>query len=325
MPFLRRVTAGRDVPEERLASVAEHYLERGGVSPINAQNRLLQQELAQRLTADGLTVYWGNRNSAPWLDDAFDQMRADGVTRAIAVFTSAYSSYSGCRQYRENLATAIGEHTTPEVVKIPAYYNHPGFVQANLENLLASLEKAGEGVHVLFTTHSIPTAMARTSGPGGEQYVAQHTELAEHLMAQVAALTGQEIPWELVFQSRSGPPSVPWLEPDINDRIEELHGLGVPGVVVAPIGFVSDHMEVVQDLDTEAAETAAELGMGFTRVPTVGVDAAFVDGLADDIRSVAAGQTPRTQFGSCLPTPCQHGCCPNLRAPDTAALCEQPG
>jgi len=320
MPFLRRVTAGRNVPEERLLSVAEHYYARDGVSPINAQNRVLLAALRAELASDGLAVYWGNRNSAPWLTDAFEQMRADGVDRVIAVFTSAYSSYSGCRQYRENLAEAAAGAPI-DVVKIPAYYNHPGFVAANLEHLEKTLAEVGEGAHVLFTTHSIPDAMADTSGPGGGQYVTQHLALAEHLMSQIAVRAGRDLPWELVFQSRSGPPQVPWLEPDINDRIEELAADGVREVVVAPIGFVSDHMEVVQDLDTEARATADGCGLRFHRVPTVGDHPAFVRGLAQSVRSVRDGHAPQTVFGTPLPTPCIAGCCPNARA-HRPALCE---
>jgi ferrochelatase len=319
MPFLRRVTAGRNVPEDRLLSVAEHYFERGGVSPINAQNRQLREVLQKELADDGLRVYWGNRNSEPWLADAFAQMSADGVTRAIAVFTSAYSSYSGCRQYRENLADA--DPRGIDVVKIPAYYNAPGFVGANLANLTATLARAPRTSHVVFTTHSIPTVMAQASGPGGGGYVAQHRELAAHLMAAVTAGTGIEYPWDLVYQSRSGPPQVPWLEPDINDHLQQIHGEGAGAVVVVPIGFVSDHMEVVQDLDTEAAATARELGMQFFRVPTVGDDPVFVRGLIDSVRAVRDGQEAPVEFGAGLPTPCLHGCCPNPRV-SKPALCE---
>lgn len=320
MPFLRRVTAGRNVPEERLLSVAEHYYARDGISPINAQNRELLEALRAEFEGDGLAVYWGNRNSPPWLSDAFDQMRSDGVDRAIAVFTSAYSSYSGCRQYRENLAEAIGDAPI-DVVKIPAYYNHPGFVAANLEHLEKTLAGAGPTAHVLFTTHSIPVTMAQSSGPGGGQYVAQHEALARHLMAGVAERTGTQYAWELVFQSRSGPPQVPWLEPDINDRIEELASQGVDEVVVAPIGFVSDHMEVVQDLDTEAADTAQRCGLRFHRMPTVGDHPAFVAGIAQSVRSLREGRTPDVAFDTALPTPCVAGCCPNARV-QRAALCE---
>jgi ferrochelatase len=320
MPFLRRVTAGRNVPEERLLSVAEHYYARDGVSPINDQNRTLLAALRAEFAQDGLAVYWGNRNSAPWLSDAFAQMRADGVERAIAVLTSAYSSYSGCRQYRENLADAIGDAPI-EVVKIPAYYNHPGFVAANLEHLEKTVAGVGDSARVLFTTHSIPDSMADSSGPGGGQYVAQHVALAQHLMSQVAERTGRELGWELVFQSRSGPPQVPWLEPDVNDRIEELAADGLDEVVIAPIGFVSDHMEVVQDLDTEAADTAQRCGMRFHRMPTVGDHPAFVAGIAQSVRAVRAGEVPATVFGSALPTPCASGCCPNARM-QRPALCE---
>lgn len=318
MPFLRRVTAGRNVPEERLLSVAEHYFERGGVSPINDQNRELLAALREAVPE--VPVYWGNRNSAPWLADAFGQMADDGVTRVIAVFTSAYSSYSGCRQYRENLADA--DTMGIPVVKIPNYYNTAGFLQANLDNLLGTLAEAEDGTHVLFTTHSIPVVMQETSGPGGGRYAAQHLELAAELMARVAADTGREYPWELVYQSRSGPPQVPWLEPDVNDRITELAADGTRSVVVAPIGFISDHMEVVQDLDTEAAKTAADLGVAFRRMPTVGTHPAFVAGLAQSIRAVQRGSVPEVAFGTSLPTPCVAGCCPNSRV-SKPALCEQ--
>lgn len=322
MPFLRRVTAGRNVPEERLLAVAQHYFERDGVSPINAQNRELTRLLRKALAPEGLPVYWGNRNSAPWLTDAFAQMASDGVDRAIAVFTSAYSSYSGCRQYRENLADAVGE-TGIDVVKIPGYYNSAGFVQANLEHLLDELQQVPHDAHLVFTTHSIPTAMQESSGPGGGQYVAQHRALADHLVDEVARITGRQYPWELVYQSRSGPPQVPWLEPDINDHLAELAGQGVSSVVVVPIGFVSDHMEVVQDLDTEAADTARELGLRFVRVPTVGHHPAFVSALVDSVITVRDSRVPATAFGQSLPTPCLNGCCPNLRGA-RPALCEAP-
>ena len=321
MPFLRRVTAGRNVPGERLELVAQHYYARDGVSPINAQNRRLTDALIERFAQDGLNVYWGNRNSPPWLTDAFQQMVDAGVTRAITVFTSAYSSYSGCRQYRENLAEAMDTVPPFDVVKIPAYFNSAGFVAANLENLLAVLDSAGADSHLVFTTHSIPEVMAHTSGPGGGQYVAQHRALARELVDRVAAATGRTYPWELVYQSRSGPPQVPWLEPDINDHLEQLAGSGATSAVVVPIGFVSDHMEVVQDLDTEAAQTADSLGLAFHRVATVGDHPVFVDGLVDWVRAVRRGEIPQTVFGEALPTPCLPGCCPNPRV-QRPALCE---
>ena len=318
MPFLRKVTAGRNVPEERLLSVAEHYVDRGGVSPINDQNRRLLASLRDAMP--DTPVYWGNRNSAPWLSDAFAEMAADGVTRVIAVFTSAYSSYSGCRQYRENLAEA--NTMGLPVIKIPNYYNLPGFVDANYEHLSATLAGRDAKTVVLFTTHSIPVVMQDTSGPGGGQYVAQHRSLAGHLMDRIALDTGVRYPWELVFQSRSGPPQVPWLEPDINDRMPQLAAEGVAAVVVAPIGFVSDHMEVVQDLDTEAADTADELGLDFARVSTVGDHPRFVAGLVESINAVRRGATAPVAFDASLPTPCLSGCCPNARV-SKPALCEQ--
>lgn len=322
MPFLRQVTRGRDVPEERLLAVAKHYFARGGISPINEQNRELKAALEEQLRADDLPVFWGNRNSAPWLADAFEEMSAAGVTRAIAVFTSAYSSYSGCRQYRENLAAAAGDSPI-DVVKIPAYFNHPGFVEANLDHLLETLKDCPPQTHVLFTTHSIPVAMAESSGPGGGQYVAQHTALAAHLMESVAQRTGNRYSWELVFQSRSGPPSVPWLEPDVNDRLAELSQAGVTSVAIAPLGFISDHMEVVQDLDTEARESAEGLGMAMVRVPTAGVHPSFVAGLVQSVRAVRANTGIDAAFDTVLPTPCVSGCCPNLRRPGVPAICEQ--
>ena len=318
MPFLRRVTAGRNVPEERLLLVAEHYFERDGVSPINDQNRALLSALREALP--DVPVYWGNRNSAPWLADAFTEMAANGVTRVIAVFTSAYSSYSGCRQYRENLAEA--NTVGLPVVKIPNYYNLTGFVAGNLDNLRASLTDVAPDARVVFTTHSIPVAMQDGSGPGGGQYVAQHLAVAQYLMEQVAARTGVVYGWDLVYQSRSGPPQVPWLEPDINDHMRELANAGTTSVVVAPIGFISDHMEVVQDLDTEAAETAAELGLAFRRVPTVGLHPGFVAGLATSIEAVRGGGEVDVAFGEPLPTPCLTGCCPNLRG-GKPTLCER--
>jgi ferrochelatase len=318
MPFLRRVTAGRGVPEQRLLAVAEHYLERGGVSPINDQNRRLLAALRAQLPPD-LPVYWGNRNSPPWLADTFAQMVADKVTRVIAVFTSAYSSYSGCRQYRENLAEA--DAGLP-VLKVPNYYNSPGFVAANADRLAATLDRAGAGAHVVFTTHSIPVTMAQDSGPQGDGYVGQHRALAAHLMELMAQRLGAHHEWDLVYQSRSGPPQVPWLEPDVNDHLADLAGRGVRSVVIAPIGFVSDHMEVVQDLDTEAAATAAGLGLAFHRMPTVGDHPAFVAGLAESIAAVREDRAPQVAFGTSLPTPCVAGCCPNPRGA-RPALCEQ--
>lgn len=313
MPFLRRVTAGRDVPEQRLLLVAEHYFARGGVSPINALNRDLLEALRAQLPAD-LPVYWGNRNSPPWLADAFAQMAADGVTRVIAVFTSAYSSFSGCRQYRENLAEA--NTMGLPVVKVPNYYNTHGFVAANADHLRAALQGAGPDARVVFTTHSIPVAMAHASGPDGDGYVTQHLAVAQEIARQVG-----DPQWDLVYQSRSGPPQVPWLEPDINDHLRDLHSQGVREVVVAPIGFVSDHMEVVQDLDTEAAATAAGLGMVMHRVATAHTHPAFVAGLAGGIAAVRAGRLPEVAFGTSLPTPCARGCCPNPRG-TKPALCE---
>lgn len=326
MPFLQRVTAGRNVPTERLAEVAEHYLAVGGISPINAQTGELVDKLREALGADGIPVFWGNRNSRPWLADAMADMAARGVQRAITVFTSAYSSYSGCRQYRENLADAASEVRArglnpPEVIKVRPYFNDPGFVDASYDRLSTALAGTVPGSSILFTTHSIPAAMQQSSGPGGGQYSHQHEALAAHLVDRLGADGHERPPWDLVFQSRSGPPTMPWLEPDINDRMTEMARAGVGSVVVHPIGFISDHMEVVHDLDSEAAETAAQLGLQFTRVPTVGVHADFVAGLAELVRVTARGTGRPVAFGEPFPAPCRSGCCPNPRV-QRAALCE---
>ncbi|MGN6780990.1 MAG: ferrochelatase [Marmoricola sp.] len=333
VPFLRNVTRGRDIPEERLLEVGEHYFGFGGRSPINDQNRALLAAIREDLASHGvdLPVYWGNRNWDPYFADALEAMRADGVRRAICFVTSAYSSYSGCRQYRENLAGAAeAVEGAPELDRLRVYFNHPGFVEPMVDNTLQALaelpDDARQGAHVLFVTHSIPTAMSESSGPGtpvpdGGAYVRQHRTVADAVMAGVRERTGQVHRHELVFCSRSGPPHVPWLEPDVNDRLRELAADGVRGVVVVPIGFVSDHMEVVYDLDTEAAATAAELGLGFARAATCGVDPRFVAMVRELVLERAAaerGADPDRPTVGALPAAwdrCQPDCCPNLRVP----------
>ena len=250
MPFLENVTRGRGVPRERLLDVAHHYELFGGVSPINEQNRALIAALEPELRAHGidLPVYFGNRNWQPFIADAMTEMRDDGVRNALAFLTSAYSSYSGCRQYRENLfdaQQAIGPDA-PAVSRLRMLYNHPGFVEANADHVREALEQVPAGSHIAFTAHSIPVAMARNCA-----YEAQLRETAR----LVAEAVGVER-WQVVYQSRSGPPQVPWLEPDVSDHLVALHDEGAPGVVVSPIGFVSDHLEVLYDLDVEARETA---------------------------------------------------------------------
>jgi ferrochelatase len=337
LPFLENVTRGRGIPRERLESVAEHYLQVGGRSPINDQNRALLAALRAELDARGLPVplLWGNRNWAPYLLDTLRQAWADGVRRLCVVVTSAYSSYSGCRQYREDLADAlvalgreVGTDDLPEVDKVRHYYNHPGFVAANVDAVLDALAALPAGARIVFVTHSVPTAMNDAAGPEGGRYEAQHRDLAATIAAAVGERLGTTPGWDLVYCSRSGPPSQPWLEPDVNDHLRTLHAQGVPGVVVAPVGFVSDHMEVAHDLDTQAHETAEELGLPFVRAATVGTDPRFVAGLVDLVLERAAqarGEAPpQPVSGTAGPSwaVCPARCCRNLRVERPAACGE---
>ena len=293
MPFLRNVTRGRGVPEERLLDVAEHYQHFGGVSPINAQNRALLEALrAEFATHDiDLALYWGNRNWAPYVADAVAQMRADGARRALVLATSATSSYSGCRQYRENMADArAAVDAAPELIKLRHYFDHPGFIEANVDGVRAALAHLPEDSRLVFSAHSIPVSMNDASGPGGGLYAAQQRETAR-LVAE--AVRGPGAQFDLVWQSRSGPPHVPWLEPDVNDHLRALAAEGAPGVVVAPTGFISDHLEVGWDLDTEARDTAAELGLPFARAATAGSHPAFVAAIRELVQEQTSGAQPR--------------------------------
>lgn len=333
LPFLRNVTAGKNIPDERLAEVGAHYRLFGGRSPINDQNRALLAALLEDFAAAGLEVpiYWGNRNWDPYLTDAMREMAADGVRRAACLFTSAYSSYSGCRQYREDLAAAVAEvPDAPALDRLRPYFNHPGFVEANVDATLAALALLPEAVRreaqLVFVTHSIPERMNDTAGPLGGAYVHQHRSVMDEIGDRVREETGHRYPAELVYCSRSGPPQVPWLEPDVNDHLRDLSGRGVPAVVVVPIGFVSDHMEVIYDLDTEAAATAAELGLAFERAATAGVDPRFVAMIRELLLERAAaerGEEPdRPTVGPVPPVwdSCSAGCCPNPRGA-RPALC----
>lgn len=334
VPFLENVTRGRGIPRERLEEVGEHYFAFGGRSPINDQNRAFIAAVEEdfRSTGIDLPVYWGNRNWDPFLADTLRQMRDDGVRRAACLLTSAYSSYSGCRQYRENLADAVAAvgAGAPRLDRLRHYFNHPGFVEPMVDATLSALADLGDSArrdaHVLFVTHSVPEAMNETSGPDGGAYVAQHRVVADEVGERVRQETGHRYPTELVFCSRSGPPHVPWLEPDVNDRIQELARHGVGGVVVVPIGFVSDHMEVIYDLDTEAAATAEKVGVEFVRAATAGVDPRFVTMVRDLLLERATaerGSEPRRlSVGSLGPSwdVCPVGCCPNPRG-DRPALC----
>ncbi|WP_151526811.1 ferrochelatase [Serinicoccus kebangsaanensis] len=342
MPFLRRVTGGRGIPDERLEEVAEHYLHFGGRSPINDQNRALieaiQAELARRELS--IPVLFGNRNAEPFLVDAFREAHAEGMTRLVSVTTSAYSCYSSCRQYREDIAAAQlelrEEGKEVHVDKVRQYWNHPGFSGTNARIVTEAVRQrmerdGGDGAappHVVFVTHSLPDSMDDTSGPGddeGNLYSSQHAELAAAIAAEASATLGTDVEHDLTYCSRSGPPSQPWLVPDVNDHLRALAERGVRSVVLAPIGFVSDHMEVVFDLDTEAAETAQELGLDLLRVPTVGTDTEFVMGLVDLVLERAAQargeDVPMPTWPGSDPRPalCLPGCCPNLRVARPAA------
>ncbi len=317
MPFLENVTRGRGVPPERLAEVAEQYLTTtGGVSPINAQNRALVAALTEELGRAGLDlpVYWGNRNWHPLLPDTVATMAADGVERALAFVTSAYSSYSGCRQYLEDIERAratVGERA-PVIDKLRQFWNHPGFVEPFRSGLLDALDRLEPDrrarARLLFSAHSLPVSMAATS-----DYVAQ----LHDAVGLVADAVAPELDRELVWQSRSGPPQVPWLEPDVNDRLRELADEGVDTVVVVPIGFVSDHQEVVFDLDTQAAATAAEAGITMVRVPTPGIDPRFVAMVRELVEERLDPSRPRRALGSmgARPDGCAPDCCPAPRRP----------
>ncbi len=281
IPFLENVLRGKNVPRERMLEVAEHYYHFDGKSPINAQNRALIGALESELAANGpaLPIYWGNRNWRPLLADTVKRMQTDGVRKALALATSAFGSYSGCRQYSEDIerARAAVGPGAPRIHKLPTFHNRPGFIRAMADCVRAALDNVPEERRVsaplVYTAHSVPLSMAQSS-----PYVAQLSE-ACRLVSQAVGRDGT-----LVYQSRSGPPSQPWLEPDVRDYIRQLHAAGgLTDLVLAPIGFLSDHMEVVYDLDTEAAELCRELGVHLSRASTVGVHPAFVTAIREMI------------------------------------------
>ena len=334
LPFLENVTRGRNIPRERLLEVGEHYFRFGGVSPINAQNRALVAALQDDFARNGiaLPLHWGNRNWAPYLPDALAAMAEAGVRRALVLLTSAYSSYSGCRQYRENLAAAaepLGDRA-PQLDRVRHYFNHPGFVEAMVASTLTALatlpDAVQPGARLVFVTHSVPAAMHDASGPDGGAYERQHLDLAQLVTAGVAAAAGHRHDQALVYCSRSGPPDQRWLEPDVRDHLEKLSAAGGPAAVLVPIGFVSDHMEVRYDLDTEALATAARLGLPCARAATVGTAPRFVAGVRELVleRAAAArGEQPvRRALGRLGPSHdvCPAGCCANPRGP-RPALC----
>ena len=290
LPFLENVTRGRDVPRERLVVVAQQYLQHfGGVSPLNEQCRQLQKAL--QAAVPDLPVYWGNRNWHPFLSDTMATMQADGIRHALAVVTSAFPSYSGCRQYQEDLVGPI------RVSKVRHYYAEEGFLAPMRRNLAAAAEGLS-APRIVFTAHSIPLSMARGSGPDGGAYEAT-------LRIACAAVAGDR-PWDLVWQSRSGPPHIPWLEPDVGVHVQALYDAGAREVVVVPIGFTSDHVEVVFDLDVQLPSQLPD-DMVIRRAATVGTDPEFVQMLARLVAERRAG-LPAPQ-GIALHHVCPAGCC----------------
>lgn len=314
MPFLRNVVRGRNVPEQRLAAVAEHYRHFGGVSPINAQCRALLAAVRAELDRAGIDLpfFWGNRNWHPYLADELAAMGGRGIRRALALVTSPYGSYSSCRQYLQDIDSArasVGPGA-PEVDKIRHYHDHPGFIDPHADAVRSALKELSDldpgAVRIVFTAHSIPSTMDEQSGPDGGRYQAQVREAA----ALVAGRAAPGLAWDLAWQSRSGPPGVPWLEPDINDHLENLAAAGVLGVVVSPVGFISDHLEVVWDLDNEAAATAARLGLRFVRAATPGTDERFVAMVRELVLERLDPAVTRARLGE-LPVwdTCPAGCC----------------
>lgn len=319
MPFLRNVTRGRNVPDERLAEVAVQYEQFGGRSPINGQNLALIDALRADFERHGvdLPIYFGNRNWEPFVGDAVDQMVDDGIDRAIVFVTSAFGSYSGCRQYRENLAAA-GEGKPIALHKLRLFYNHPGFLEPVTENVATALAAHDEPARLVFTAHSIPESMAATC-----DYESQLREAAGLVVDALDPTS--HCGWDLVFQSRSGPPHIPWLTPDVNDHLSAMTARAeseaeaavaagdtsaLPPVTMVPLGFISDHMEVMFDLDTQATETAAALGLRINRASTVGTHPRFVA----MIRELIAEQTeaaPKLWVGESgpWPDPCPEGHC----------------
>ncbi|HEX4167287.1 MAG TPA: ferrochelatase [Bryobacteraceae bacterium] len=324
MPFLENVTRGRGIPRERLLEVAEHYYQFGGKSPINEQCRALIAALRAEFARQQieLPIYWGNRNWHPLLADTLREMRADGVKHALAFATSAYSSYSGCRQYRENLAAAqmeVGEGA-PEIDKLRVFYNHPGFVEAcsaRVQEALARFSRDERaGLRLVATAHSIPCSMAETS---------DYEKQLRETVRLVAAETSLD-DWDLVYQSRSGPPAQPWLEPDILDHLRSLHAQGVNNVIVAPIGFTSDHMEVVFDLEMEARALAGQLSMKMERAGTAGTHPAFIRAIREIVEERLDPEKPKRAIGVFGPNHdfCPRNCCPAPQRPGTPRVSEVP-
>jgi len=316
IPFLENVLRGRNVPRERMLAVAEHYYHFDGKSPINEQTRTLIAALKQELAEHGpsLPVYWGNRNWHPLLADTLRKMSADGVRHALAFVTSAYSSYSGCRQYREDISRAQAEvgSGAPLVDKIRAFFNHPGFLDATEDRLREAVDQipanARNNVEVVYIAHSIPISMANTC-----DYVSQLEEVRSIVSSRLGIQRHS-----LVYQSRSGAPGQPWLEPDILDYLREVSAKGsASAVVLAPISFISDHMEVLYDLDIEARQLCESMGLPMARAKTVGVHPKFVAAIRALIEERIVPGKQRRALGSlgARPDVCAEDCCPAPQRP----------
>jgi ferrochelatase len=326
-PFLENVTRGRGVPPERLDEVAQHYLHFGGVSPINRLNRDIIDAVRAELDRAGidLPIYFGNRNWHPMAADTLATMAADGVERALVFPTSAYGGYSACRQYDEDIigARAAVGADAPDLVKLRQYFDHPLFVAVVADAVRAAVAEVPAGSRLVFTAHSVPSSADAAAGPpseGGHRYSRQVAEAARLVAAEVGIAE-----YDVVWQSRSGPPRIPWLSPDIVDHVDALHDAGVPGIVVSPVGFVSDHLEVVWDLDNEARERADKLGMAFARAATAGTDPRFAQLVVELIREHVADAPARklsdfTLAGCTLNgAPCETDCCVPVRRPAAPA------
>ena len=309
MPFLENVLRGKNVPRERMLEVSEHYQHFGGKSPINDQNLALIEAIKADLAANGidLPVYWGNRNWHPMFADTLEQMKKDGIKKSLAFFTSIFSCYSGCRQYRENIIEAqeqVGPDA-PEVHKLRMAFNHPLYIGASADRVQKALDQIPESrrsaARVVFTAHSIPLSMAENC-----KYETQLNEASRLIMEAIG-----ENPWDLVYQSRSGPPQQPWLDPDICDHIQALHDAGgIEDMVIMPVGFVSDHMEVMFDLDTEAMDLCKELSINMVRAGSVGVHPQFVSMVSQLILERTTG-AEKQAIGNMPPNwdVCPKDCC----------------
>lgn len=309
IPFLENVLRGKPVPRERLLEVADHYQHFGGVSPINAQNRdiIARLEVALDNAAIRLPIIWGNRNWKPYLVDAFREMQQRGLKCALPIFTNMFSSYSGCRQYRENIAAALqqlGASAPTTAPRLRFGFNHPRFIKAQTELIRQAFQDVPrdqvQQSRLLFTAHSIPYAMSDNCS-----YVAQLNETAQLVAHRLGNPT-----WELVYQSRSGPPQQPWLEPDIGDRIQQLASSGIKAVVVAPVGFISDHIEVLFDLDTEAQSICQQSGISYVRANAAGTHPEFIAMLVDLIQE-RLSNAPPSAVGNLPPVNdvCAENCC----------------